>query len=265
MPHPIVAEDLERVLVTDLPWEQLHGKAVLVTGANGFLPAYMVRTLVALNRRDPAADIRITALCRSEQRAMARFGQEVERGELTLLIQDVCDPVELDGDLDIIIHAASNASPRYYDTDPIGTLSANVFGTAGLLRLAADRQIDCFFFFSSPDVYGEVSSFPISEGDYGVADPLALRRCYGESKRMAENMLVSWHHQHGVPFKLVRPFHVYGPGFALDDGRVFADFVGDVVAGRDIVLNSDGLARRTFCYLSDATTAFFTSATKDFS
>jgi nucleoside-diphosphate-sugar epimerase len=99
---------------------------------------------------------------------------------------------------------------------------------------------------------------PLNETGYGYLDPMNLRACYAESKRMAENMCVAWSHQHGVPVKIVRPFHTYGPGMRLDDGRVFADFVSDIVHRRDITLTSDGSAKRVFCYLADATAGFFT-------
>jgi nucleoside-diphosphate-sugar epimerase len=74
---------------------------------------------------------------------------------------------------------------------------------------------------------------------------------------MGENMCVAWHHQYGVPTKIVRPFHTYGPGMKLDDGRVYADFVSNAVKGTDIEVKSDGLAKRSFCYIADATAGFW--------
>lgn len=75
---------------------------------------------------------------------------------------------------------------------------------------------------------------------------------------MAETMCVCWHHQYGVPVKVVRPYHTYGPGMKLDDGRVFADFVGNILNRQDIAMTSEGTAIRAFCYLADATAGFFT-------
>ena len=161
---------------------------------------------------------------------------------MRLLVQDVCEPVALDEPIHFIVHAASQASPKYYGTDPVGTLSANVLGTYHLLNLAATHRVEAFLFFSSGEVYGQVAPerIPIRETDYGYLDPTDVRSCYGESKRMGETMCVAWAHQFGVPAKIVRPFHTYGPGMRLDDGRVFADFVADIVHDRDIVLKSDG-------------------------
>lgn len=260
MRHPIVEEDLERILGGDLPWDTLDGKTVLVSGANGFLPAYMVETLLCRNERLGRTATQVLALVRSEERARRRFAAYAGRDDLRFIVQDVASPVTTNVPVSIIIHAASQASPKYYGCDPVGTLSANVFGTANLLRFAAEQNAERFLFFSSGEVYGQVRNdqVPTREDDYGLVDPTQVRACYAESKRMGENLCVSWHHQYGVPAVIVRPFHTYGPGMALDDGRVFADFVADVVAGRDIRMKSDGLACRAFCYLADATLGFFT-------
>ena len=260
MRHPIVEEDLAAILGTGLPWGALDDKTVLVTGANGFLPAYMVETLLFRNEGLGRTATQVIALVRSEERARRRFAAYAGREDLRFLVQDVALPMTLDMPVDMIIHAASQASPKYYGSDPVGTLSANVFGTANLLKLAAEKKCERFLFFSSGEVYGQVrdDQVPTREDDYGRVDPTQVRACYAESKRMGENLCVSWHHQYAVPSVIVRPFHTYGPGMALDDGRVYADFVADIIAGRDIVMKSDGAARRAFCYLADATAGFFT-------
>jgi len=253
----VVAEDIAEVVRTPLPWKNLSSSTILVTGASGFLPAYMIETLVFLNRNFNLKT-RILALARSAERVRERFAAYADRGEIEFLIQDVSDPLKFEGDLDFIVHAASQASPRYYSVDPTGTLSANVLGTWHLLSAAAKQRLRGFLFFSSGDVYGiPNSSRPVTETDYGYLDPTNIRSCYGESKRMGETMCVSWAHQFGVPARIVRPFHTYGPGMRLDDGRIFADFVRDILGGGPLVLLSDGSARRCFCYLSDATAGFF--------
>jgi nucleoside-diphosphate-sugar epimerase len=113
-------------------------------------------------------------------------------------------------------------------------------------------------FFSSGEVYGAPlnPTEPIIETSYGFLDPMNVRSCYAESKRIGETMCIAWAKQHGLDTVVVRPFHTYGPGIVLDDGRVFADFVADVVAKRDIVVKGDGLEKRCFCYLADATIGF---------
>jgi nucleoside-diphosphate-sugar epimerase len=256
--HPVVATDLS-FLTTQyrLPWQALAGQAVLITGAAGFLAAYMVETLLFLNETQNLG-VRVIAVVRSRTRFEQRFSHHAGRSDLICIEQDVSKPLHLTRKIDFIIHAASQASPKYYATDPVGTLSANTLGTAQLLELARFNEAKGFLYFSSAEVYGEAIRIPTAEHDYGYLDPLAVRSCYAEGKRMGENMCVSWHHQFGVPAKIVRPFHTYGPGMRLDDGRVYADFVADVVTARQIILKSDGLATRAFCYLADAVAGFWT-------
>jgi UDP-glucuronate decarboxylase len=159
-----------------------------------------------------------------------------------------------------IVHAASQASPKYYGPDPVGTMSANLIGSYHLLNQARSWGSEGFLFFSSGEVYGRVSpdKVPTGEADYGYLEITDPRSCYAESKRAAETLGVSYARQFALPFTIVRPFHTYGPGMSLDDGRVYADFVRDVVQRQDLTLRSDGKAVRAFCYLSDAVTGFFT-------
>jgi nucleoside-diphosphate-sugar epimerase len=162
--------------------------------------------------------------------------------------------------VNFLVHAASQANAKFYATDPVGTFEANVIGTQRMLEVARNSKSEGFLFFSSGDVYGRLGdpSVPMKESTYGSIDPLDVRSCYAEGKRGGETLCSCWHSQFGVPAKIVRLSHTYGPGMDLNDGRVFADFVADLVFRRNIVLKSDGLASRPFSYLADATIAFFT-------
>ena len=254
----IVAEDIEEIVTTThIDWNAFAEKRVLITGASGFLPAYLVETLLYLNLTRNL-NVHITALVRNQANFEQRFAHHLGNPNLTALVQDVTQPIRLVLPHHFIIHAASQASPKYYGVDPVGTLSANVLGTMQLLELARSHPVISFMYFSSGEVYGEVQCVPTQEVDYGYIDPTAVRSCYAESKRMGENMCVSWHAQYQVPCKIVRPFHTYGPGMKLDDGRVYADFVRDIIENRPITLRSAGTASRAFCYLADATAGFFT-------
>lgn len=260
--NPVIAADLEQIIKANLPWEHLQGKTVLVTGANGFLPAYMVKTMLLLNDKHNAA-INVLALVRNKAKAEDRFANYLSRKDFSVIVADITRPLTIDGKVDIIIHAASQASPKYYATDPVGTLSANTIGTYHLLNLAVEKRAQRFLYFSSSEVYGALTnSDNITEDTYGAIDPTNVRSCYAESKRMGETLCVSFGAQYKIPCVMVRPFHTYGPGLALDDGRVFADFVANIVKGQDIVMNSDGSAVRSFCYLADATVGFFTALLK---
>src|SRR3984957_10447713 len=257
--HPIIEEDLRKIVSRRLPWEQLFGKRILISGANGLVPSYMVETLTYLNET-ASAGIHVIALVRNQERAMRRLGHLAGRPDLNLVVQDVRDPYGGPGAIDFVIHAASQASPKFYSTDPVGTFSTNVIGTWRMLELARDSRSEGFLFFSSGDVYGRLEdpSVPVTETSFGSIDPLIVRSCYAEGKRGGETLCACWHSQFGIPTKIVRLSHTYGPRMDLDDGRVFADFVADVVAGRDIVMKSDGSARRPFCYLADTIQGIFT-------
>ncbi len=250
-------EDIESIAAS-IDQNLLQDARVLITGANGMLASYMVEALLRANDLGRSST-QITALVRSGARAHARFGALLDRNDIQLIEADVSQlPAELP-QADLIIHAASPATPKQYSIDPIGVMKANFLGTHGLLERAREWHSREFLFVSSGEVYGQVSAdqIPTPESAYGYIDIGNVRSCYAESKRAAETLGISFAHQHGVPFKIVRPFHTYGPGMALDDGRVFADFVADVLAARDIRLHSDGTAVRAFCYIADAIRAFF--------
>jgi nucleoside-diphosphate-sugar epimerase len=257
-PNTIVRNDLLQIAVAELPWSQLRGKTVLVSGGGGFLAAYLVKALLAASALH-GLQTKVVCLVRGNPADYGRLTPYQQHPELEVLQHDVAQPLpaHIPG-ADFVVHSASQASPRFYGTDPVGTLLANSSGTQNLLEYAQRSRAERFLFFSSGEVYGLPlePDRPIGERDYGYLDPMQVRSCYAESKRLGETMCAAWCHQYGLHTTVVRPFHTYGPGMALDDGRVFADFVADVVAGRDIVLKSDGLAQRPFCYIGDATLGF---------
>lgn len=257
----IIQEDLDYIVSSDLPWHKLEGKNILISGANGALPAYMVESILYLNNNIFKKKSTVFALARNPIKARKRFKNYVNDKHLKFVFQDVCDNINISENLDYIIHAASQASPKYYGDDPTGTLLPNVLGTYNLLELARKKKVDGFLFFSSSTVYGDLSrlnNYVSGENNFGSLNPLSIESCYSESKRMGENMCMAWLSQYKVPVKIIRPFHVYGPGISLDDGRVFADFCKNIVNNENIVMNSDGSAKRSFCYIADAVVGFFT-------
>ncbi|PQJ09477.1 UDP-glucuronate decarboxylase [Flavipsychrobacter stenotrophus] len=255
--NAIIKEDIDLIISQFQKWDKFAGKTVLISGANGFLPAYLVETFMALA---DSFNTKVIAIVRNKQKAETRFAHLLSSPNLKIVVQDVSESFEIEDKVDFIIHAASQASPKYYGIDPVGTLSANVLGTINLMKIAVKNNVDSFLYFSSGEVYGEVreDQIPIKEDTFGYLNCANVRACYGESKRMGENICVSYHHQYGVKAKIIRPFHTYGPGMALNDGRVFADLVSNIVNRQDIVLHSDGSAIRPFCYLRDATLGFLT-------
>lgn len=258
--HTVVLEDLKKIVSANISWEKLAGKTVLITGANGFLPAYCVKTLLFLNDEKRFAPIKVIALVRNKVNAENRFKHFHDRNDFEIIVQDVTEKLDIEENIHFIIHAASQASPKYYGVDPVGTLAANTIGTFNLLTLAKEKKIEGFLYFSSGEVYGQVEpqNVPTKENQYGFIDISDVRACYSESKRMGEVMCVSFCKQYNLDAKIVRPFHTYGPGIDLKDGRVYADFISNILLNEDIVLKSKGDAQRAFCYISDATIGFFT-------
>ncbi|MCX7178180.1 MAG: NAD-dependent epimerase/dehydratase family protein [Proteobacteria bacterium] len=256
----VVERDLAEIVDRPLSWERLSGCRIAVTGAGGFLGGYVARTLLALHRLGKVSQpLEVVALVRSEERARSRFADSQDVGRLRLQEWDL-NTIALPQlhDCQYVFHVASQASPRYYGSDPVGTLLPNTVGTAALLEaLRRGAEPRGFVFVSSSEVYGASPQELIAEGDYGVVDPTAVRACYAEGKRAGEAMCVAWNHQYGLPTFIVRPFHTYGPGLTPEDGRVFSDFAFDVVNRRNIVMNSAGDARRAFCYVADAIAGFF--------
>ena len=253
----IIENDVKEILANELvDWERFRNANVLITGANGMLPSYLVFTLLELSRR--GFQVHVFALVRNRQKAERIFQDCLENPYLHIVVQDVTKPIELDAPMQYIIHAASQASPKYYGVDPVGTITANVEGTVNTLELARKDKSLGYLFFSSGAVYGifDTPRYNV-ENEYGLVDPLRVRSCYEQSKRQGENLCACYNYQYQTHAKIVRPFHTYGPGMTLDDGRVFADFTKNILDHHDIVLRSKGDAVRAFCYISDATVAFF--------
>lgn len=238
-----------------IDWKRFENKTILITGASGMLPSYIVFALLHQNKV-LQLHLKVIAQVRNAERAREIFSDVMEEAALKIYENDVTNAYNLPDDIDFIIHAASQASPRFYDIDPVGTLMANVEGTINVLKLAVEKQCESVLFFSSAEVYGKVDCEWIDEKSYGYLDPCSVRSCYSESKRMGEQLCVAWNKQYGTHCKMVRPFHSYSPTMKLEDGRVFADFVRNIVNGEDIVLKSTGDAKRAFCYATDATVAF---------
>lgn len=256
--NKIIRKDIETICSNrSIDWARFDNKTVLITGANGMLSSYLVYTLLYL-AQVKNYHIKVIALVRNLEKASAKFRHYINSEHLTLLVQDVANPIRVSENIDYIIHAASQASPKYYGIDPVGTINANVQGTINVLRLAREKHVESLLYVSSGEVYGKIpGNHSNVESEYGLIDPLAVRSCYGQSKRMGETLCVCWNFQFHTHAKIVRPFHCYGPGMLLNDGRVFADFIGNILNNENIVLHSDGSAVRAFCYITDATLQFF--------
>ena len=253
----IVQEDLRRMATPEL-CDALDNKTVMVAGATGMLATYITFFLCFL-RNEYGVNVTIVALCRTKSKADSLYAEFYREEWFTLLLQDICEPIRYEGNVDYIFHLAGNASPYFIKNDPVGIVKSNLLGTFNILEFAKDRHIKNLLFASTREVYGKnEDKESLKETDFGTFDCLEPRACYPESKRAAETICQAYCLQHGVPFCAVRIAHSYGPGMNLrNDGRVMADLMSNAVDGKDIILKSDGTAERAFCYITDAVSAMF--------
>lgn len=255
--NSIVYDDLQTVANAKLPWEMLKNKTIMITGAAGFIGYYL--TMAMLIRNDLFGDnIKVLALVRSKKKAKERFAGADNREDLTLIVQDVCQKIETEEKADFVIHAASQASAYFFENDPVGTIDANLSGTYNVLQYAKECG-SVSLVVSSLKVYGAVHTGKnsISETDIGYIDQVNYKNCYAQGKRASETLCASFGKQYDMPVKIARPSYIYGPS-SLNDDRVWAQFIANVVRKENILLKSNGGALRSFCYVTDTATALLT-------
>lgn len=263
----VVREDLDFIVErANAEMEQMSGRRLLVVGGAGFLGHFLVQSPLHWNAAHPnRAPIHVTVLD-NYARGLPGWLKRIESNPSLELVQhDIVKPVpETAAAFQFIIHAASIASPIYYRKHPLETMDANVGGLRNLLdyglrQAKSGSPLSGFLFFSSSEIYGDPppDQIPTPETYRGNVSCTGPRACYDEAKRYGETLCVTFASQHGLPAKVARPFNNYGPGLKITDRRVIPDFAADILAGRDIVMFSDGSATRTFCYVADAVCGYY--------
>lgn len=262
----IVGEDLDSMTQRlHKVFSKMSGDNLLITGGAGFLGYYLVQAPLAWNAaHTDLAPIKVT-VHDNFLRGIPDWLSNLEDTNLRIITRSVLDPMPADEpEFEWIIHAASVASPIFYRQYPIETMDANVDGLRLILdslktRADSDRPVKGFAFFSTSEIYGDPhpDNIPTEETYRGRVSCTGPRACYDESKRYGETLCVNFAKQYNLPIGIIRPFNNYGPGLRIDDGRVLPDFARDVLNQRDIVMLSDGLATRTFCYVADAVTGYY--------
>jgi nucleoside-diphosphate-sugar epimerase len=263
----VVVEDLnyiQRNLEEELT--QMAGKKLLITGGAGFLGYYLVQAILNWNKEAAESRrIQVTVYDNYVRGIPAWLLKLEEDQNLILVRHNVIDPLPSDmGDFQFIIHAAGIASPTYYRAHPIETMDANINGLRHLLEYCRQQKgkhkpVEGFLFFSSSEIYGDPDRhhIPTAETYRGNVSCTGPRACYDESKRYGETLCVNFARQYHLPVRVVRPFNNFGPGLKITDRRVIPDFARDILAGRDIVMFSDGSPTRTFCYVADAIVGYY--------
>ena len=238
---------------------KLTGSKFLITGATGMIASVIIDILMYYNNTiiDSSKGIHIIAVSRNEAKARERFAAYWDSGFFTYLSQDISQSLPELGDVDYILHAASNTHPQVYATDPIGTITANVTGTYELLSYAAEHHCRRFLCFSSVEIYGEnrkdVDKF--DESYLGYIDCNTVRAGYPESKRLSESLCNAFAAQKGQDFVIGRFSRVYGPTMGQEDSKAIAQFIRRAAAGEDIVLKSEGNQLYSYTYVVDAAAA----------
>src|SRR6266852_318985 len=214
-----------------------------MSGAAGFIGSHLCDRLIAEGHRVAGLDNFITGSHRNLEHLSANPAFE-------FCEWDVCLPLEIEGEVDGVLHLASLASPKDYLEHPIETLDAGSTGTRNMLEFARKHSAR-FLLTSTSECYGDPEVHPQVETYWGHVNPVGVRSCYDESKRYAEALTMAYYRVHGVPTNIARIFNTYGPRMQLDDVRVVPAFLLQALRGEPMTVFGDGSQTRSFCHVKD--------------
>ena len=214
----------------------------LVTGGAGFLGSHLCEYLLNKEHEVICMDNLITG---SKKNISG-----IKNGNFHFVNHNVSEFIDLDGDLDYILHFASPASPIDYLELPIQTLKVGALGTHNALGVAKAKNAT-FLLASTSEVYGDPLVHPQPEEYWGNVNPIGPRGVYDEAKRFAEAITMAYHRTHGINTKIVRIFNTYGPRMRIKDGRAIPNFLNQALTGEDLTIYGNGSQTRSFCYVTD--------------
>ena len=214
---------------------------VLVTGGAGFIGSHLCEEIIAAGHKVICLDNFFTGRRENIHHLEGNPSFEVVRHDITV-------PLLLE--VDRIFHFACPASPVHYQYNPVKTIKTNVLGTINMLGLAK-RVRARILLASTSEVYGNPLEHPQVESYWGNVNPIGIRSCYDEGKRVAETLTMDYHRQNGVDAKIIRIFNTYGPRMLFDDGRVVSNFIIQALKNEPLTLYGDGEQTRSFCYVDD--------------
>jgi len=214
---------------------------ILITGGAGFIGSHLVERLLSQDHEILCLDNYFTG-------SKANLHHLRDHPRLEMIRHDVVTSIMLE--VDQVYHLACPASPVHYQYNPVKTIKTNVMGTLNMLGLAK-RVKARILLASTSEIYGDPRVHPQPEGYWGNVNPIGIRSCYDEGKRVAETLMMDYHRQNGVDTRIARIFNTFGPRMALDDGRVISNFIVQALTGQDITIYGEGQQTRSFCYVSD--------------
>lgn len=215
---------------------------ILVTGGAGFIGSHLCRRLINEGNSVVCMDNLYTG-------SLDNVSDLVDSGRFEFVHQDITTAIELEG-IERIFNLACPASPVHYQSHPVDTIKTNTVGVMNVLELAR-RSGARVLQASTSEVYGDPEIHPQVESYWGNVNPIGIRSCYDEGKRIAETLFFEYHRQYGTEIKVARIFNTYGPNMQLDDGRVISNFIVQALRGEDITVYGSGNQTRSFCYVSD--------------
>lgn len=214
---------------------------ILVTGGAGFIGSHLCERLLAEGNEVICVDNFFTGSKRN-------IFHLLDDHRFELIRHDIVEPILLE--VDRIYNLACPASPIHYQYNPVKTVKTSVMGAINMLGMAK-RVRARILQASTSEVYGDPQVHPQPEGYWGNVNPIGLRSCYDEGKRVAETLMMDYHRQNGVDVRIIRIFNTYGPRMAENDGRVVSNFILQALKGEDITVYGKGEQTRSFCYVSD--------------
>ncbi len=214
---------------------------ILVTGGAGFIGSHLCERLLDAGNDVICLDNFFTGSKENVSRLM-------DNHRFELLRHDVTEPVLLE--VDRIFNLACPASPIHYQYNPVKTIKTSVMGAINMLGLAK-RVKARILHASTSEVYGDPNEHPQTEKYWGHVNPIGIRSCYDEGKRVAETLMMDYYRQNQVDIRIIRIFNTYGPNMAEKDGRVVSNFILQALRNEDITVYGDGSQTRSFCYVDD--------------
>jgi len=228
-------------------------KRTLVTGGAGFLGSFLCEELLDQGHEVIALDNFYTG-------SRKNISHLLDHPSFELIRHDIVEPILLE--VDWIFNMACPASPIHYQYNPVKTVKTSVMGAINMLGLAK-RVRARILQASTSEVYGDPEIHPQQESYWGSVNPIGLRSCYDEGKRVAETLMMDYHRQNKVDIKLVRIFNTYGPRMHINDGRVVSNFIVAALKEEPLEIFGDGEQTRSFCYVSDLIDVILKMMNKD--